>query len=248
MFQWYKHLPNAITLLNLTAGSLSVVFALEGEPGMAALFILMAAVFDFLDGYTARLLKAWSDMGKQLDSLADLVSFGVAPAMIAFVLMKKAIPGVNMPLSDIHTTPWNWMLLAAPFVIPAFSALRLAKFNLDERQTINFLGMPTPANAILWASFGLIVSFGDSPEIPVLLFTAPNLLVTIIITSLLLVSELPMFSMKFTGWSLRFNWFRYVFLLAALLLLVFLNLYGLSLVVLLYIVLSVVFYLLKIDF
>lgn len=248
MKNWYKHLPNTITLLNLTSGCVAVVFAMGGEPGTAALFILLASVFDFLDGFTARLLKAYSEIGKQLDSLADMVSFGVAPGMIAFVLMKEAIPGVNMSLSAIHTSPWNWILLASPFLIPAFSALRLAKFNIDERQTVNFIGMPTPANAILWASFGLMVQFGDYPEIPVLIFTATNILIGVIFTSLLLVSELPMFSLKFAGLSLYANWFRYLFLLAALLLLIFMGVYGLPLVILLYIALSVIFYLLKVDF
>jgi CDP-diacylglycerol--serine O-phosphatidyltransferase len=248
MKKWVQHLPNAITLLNLVAGSIAVIFALEGDLGNAAIFILIAGVFDFLDGFAARLLKAWSDIGKQLDSLADVVSFGVAPAMIAFVMMKKALPGLNLPLSDISTTPWNWILLLSPFIIPAFSALRLAKFNLDERQTVNFIGMPTPANAILWASFGLIYGYTKYPEVPMLLFTSQNILIAIIVTSLFLVSELPMFSLKFTGLSFSSNWFRYLFLLAALLLLIFLKLYGLPLVILLYIAISVSFYLLKINF
>jgi len=248
MHVWYKHLPNNITLLNLTSGCVAAVFALEGEPGTAALFILLASLFDFLDGFTARWLKAYSEIGKQLDSLADMISFGVAPAMIAFALMKEAIPGVNLPLSSIHTSIWNWILLASPLFIPAFSALRLAKFNIDERQTVNFIGMPTPANAILWASFGLMVQFGDAPEIPVLIFTANNILLAVVFTSLLLVSELPMFSLKFAGWSLHANWFRYLYLLAALMLLVFMGLYGLPIVILIYIALSVIFYLLKVDF
>jgi CDP-diacylglycerol--serine O-phosphatidyltransferase len=248
MKKWVQHLPNAITLLNLVAGSVAVIFALEGDLGNAAIFILIAGVFDFLDGFAARLLKAWSDIGKQLDSLADVVSFGVAPAMIAYVMMKKALPGLNLPLSDISTSAWNWILLLSPFIIPAFSALRLAKFNLDERQTVNFIGMPTPANAILWASFGLIYGFTKYPEVPMLLFTSQNILIAIIVTSLLLVSELPMFSLKFTGFSLAANWYRYLFLLAALLLLVFLNLYGLPVIILLYIAISVSFYLLKINF
>jgi CDP-diacylglycerol---serine O-phosphatidyltransferase len=248
MKKWYHHLPNTITLLNLVAGSLAVVFALEGDLGNAGIFILIAGVFDFLDGFSARLLKAYSDIGKQLDSLADAVSFGVAPAMIAFVMMKKALPGLNLPLSDISTTFWNWILLLSPFVIAAFSALRLAKFNLDERQTVNFMGMPTPANAILWASFGLIYSFTKYPEIPLLLFTSQNILIAIIVTSWLLVSELPMFSLKFNGFSLAANWYRYLFLLAALLLLIFFKLYGLPIVILLYIAVAVSFYLLKIDF
>jgi CDP-diacylglycerol--serine O-phosphatidyltransferase len=248
MKKWYRHLPNSITLLNLFAGCLSVIYALEGDLGNAAIFILIACIFDFLDGASARLLKAYSDIGKQLDSLADVISFGVAPAMIAFVMMKKALPGLNLPLSDISTSFWNWILLLSPFAIPAFSALRLAKFNLDERQTVNFIGMPTPANAILWASFGLIYGFTKYPEIPMLLFTSQNILIAVIVTSLLLVSELPMFSLKFNGFSFSANWFRYLFLLAALLLLILLKLYALPVIILLYIALSVSFYLFKINF
>ena len=132
-------------------------------------------------------------------------------------------------------------------MIPAFSALRLAKFNIDSRQSVNFIGMPTPANAILWASFALIAGIDKSSEVPMLLFTSSNLLVTAVITSLLLVSELPMFSLKFSGLSVRENWYRYIFLLTALLLLLFLKLYGLPVIILLYIAMSVAFYLLKID-
>jgi len=240
-------IPNLITLLNLTAGSLAVVFALEGNLGYAGLFILMAGIFDFLDGFSARLLKAYSETGKQLDSLADEVSFGVAPAMIAFILMKRALPGLNLPLPDITASFWQWILLLSPFMIPAFSALRLAKFNLDNRQTVNFIGMPTPANAILWASFGIITGFTKYPEIPVLLFTAQNILLAVVITSILLVSELPMFSLKFSGFSFSANWYRYLFLLASLILLVIFKLYGLPAIILLYIALSVSFYLLKIN-
>lgn len=243
-----RFIPNFITLLNLTSGSLAIIFACEGDLGPAAVFILIAGVFDFLDGFSARILKAYSETGKQLDSLADVVSFGVAPAMIAFMLMKKALPGMNMPLSDLHPTGFQWVFLIAPFIIPAFSAYRLAKFNLDERQTVNFIGMPTPANAFLWASFGLISGFSRQPEIPLLLFTSGNLMITIIVTSLLLVSELPVFSLKFTGVSLYANWFRYLFLVAAVLILIFLKLYALPVIILLYIALSVSFYLLKIDF
>lgn len=248
MKKWYHHLPNSITLLNLASGSLAIIFALEGDLGNAGIFILIASVFDFLDGFAARLLKAYSDIGKQLDSLADVVSFGAAPSMIAFVMMKKALPGLNLPLSDISASPWNWILLLFPVTILLFSALRLAKFNVDERQTINFMGLPTPANAILWASFGLIYGFTKYPEVPLLLFTSGNILIIVMVTSLLLVSELPMFSLKFSGLSFSGNWYRYLFLPVALLLLVFLNLYGLPVIILLYIAISVSFYLFKINF
>lgn len=242
------YLPNTITLLNLLSGSLAIVYALEGELGFAGLLILVSGIMDFLDGFTARILKAYSDIGKELDSLADVVSFGVAPALIAFTLMKKSLPGLNLPLSEITTSGWNWFLLLSPFMIPVFSALRLAKFNIDERQTVNFIGMPTPANALLWASMAILYTFTSSPEITVLLFTTRNILITVIVTSLLLISELPMFSMKFTGLSLTENWFRYLFAGLSALLLIFLNINGLPLIILLYIVMSVIFYLLKVDY
>jgi len=241
-------IPNLITLLNLVSGSIAIVFALEGDLGVAGIFILIAGIFDFLDGFTARLLKAYSEIGKELDSLADVVSFGVAPAMIAYVLMKRALPGMNIPLSDISVSFWYWLLLVSPFIIPAFSALRLAKFNLDKRQTVNFIGMPTPANAILWASFGIIAGFTQYPEVPVLLFTVQNILLTVILTSVLLISEFPMFSLKFSGLSFSANWYRYLFLLVAILLVVFLKLYGLPVIILLYIAMSISFYLLNIKF
>jgi len=243
----FHFIPNLITLLNLTSGCLAILSAVEGNLGFAGILILVAGLFDFLDGFSARLLKAYSDIGKQLDSLADVISFGVAPGMIAFMLMKKGLPGLNMPLHLIDATFWQWILLLSPLLIPAFSALRLAKFNIDTRQTVNFIGMPTPANAILWASFALITGFTTKPEIPLLLFTPGNLLPVVIITSLLLVSEIPMFSLKFNGLSLPLNWYRYAFLLGALLLFIFMGLYGLSVAILLYVVMSLSFYLLKVD-
>lgn len=243
----FGFVPNLITLLNLSSGVMAVILALEGNLAPAGVFILVAGVFDFLDGFSARLLKAYSELGKQLDSLADVVSFGVAPGMIAFMLMKKALPGMNLPLDMVQGGFVTWLFLLSPLLIPAFSALRLAKFNIDTRQTINFIGMPTPANAILWASFAIITGYYATSEVPMLLFTRSNLLMAIIITSLLLVSELPMFSLKFTRLSLSANWYRYAFLMAAVFLLLFLKLYGLPVIILLYIAMSLSFYLLKID-
>ena len=243
-----RSVPNFITTLNLVSGTLAVLMAAEGRPGYAGILILLAALFDFLDGFSARLLKAYSETGKQLDSLADVISFGVAPGILVYVLMKRSLPGLMVPLADIHTAGWNWLLLLSPFLIPVFSALRLAKFNLDPRQSVSFLGMPTPANAMLWASFGMISDFALTPEFPVLLFTSRNLLMAILITSLLLVSELPMFSLKFEGFSLRNNWYRYIFLASSLLLLILLGIYGLAVIILLYIAVSVSFYLLRIRF
>lgn len=239
--------PNLITLLNLCAGTLAVIFAIDGELGWAGLFICVAALFDFFDGFAARLLKAYSSIGKELDSLADVISFGVAPGMILFTLLEYSLLGINQPIQQIELKWYLWFVLFSAFLIPAFSALRLAKFNIDTRQTRNFLGLPTPANALLWASFGLMLEFQQHTELMRLLFTTKNLLFIMLVTSFLLVSELPMFSLKFSGLSFSDNWHRYFFLAASLLLLLFLNVYGLPLVIFLYIAASVVFYLLKIP-
>lgn len=241
-------LPNLITLLNLSAGFVAVIFALEGDLGTAALFIFLAAVFDFLDGFTARLLKAYSDIGKELDSLADVVSFGVAPGMIAFTLMKMALFGENLPLSSIRGSFLDWIFLVVLLLIPALSAYRLAKFNTDTRQTVNFLGLPTPANAILWASFGIMTGYSSNVELLEILFTPGNLAITAIVMSLLLVSEIPMFSLKFSGFRFQENWYRYIILLFALVLFVISPVYAPVLVILFYIALSLSFYLLNISY
>ncbi|MDR1950913.1 MAG: CDP-diacylglycerol--serine O-phosphatidyltransferase, partial [Bacteroidales bacterium] len=141
-----KHLPNTITLANLFCGCLSIVATFSGQIGMAGFLIFLAAIFDFLDGFFAKLLNAQSELGKQLDSLADIVSFGVAPAMIAFRIMHV----------HYDKLPFEFFPYIA-FVMVLFSALRLAKFTIDTRQTEHFIGMPTPANALFWASLPLVL-------------------------------------------------------------------------------------------
>jgi len=138
-----KHIPNFITCLNLFSGCVASYLAFKGNYQGAFVAILFAAVFDFLDGFAARLLKAYSPMGKELDSLADMISFGLAPGAIVFSLLTDT--GIN-----------EWLPFAG-FLIPVFSGLRLAKFNIDDRQTSSFLGLPVPANAIFWA--GIVYSF-----------------------------------------------------------------------------------------
>jgi CDP-diacylglycerol---serine O-phosphatidyltransferase len=244
----FSFIPNLITLMNLAAGSLAVVYAVDGNPGWAAICIFIAAVFDFLDGFAARMLKAYSNIGKELDSLADVVSFGLAPGMIMFSLMKIALFGENIPLHAIQGGPADWLFLSAALLIPLFSAYRLAKFNVDTRQTINFLGLPTPANAILWGAFGLMTAFSGNEDLLKALFTPGNLSVTALITSLLLISEIPMFSLKFTGLDFRQNWFRYIFLAASAGLILVNWVMAPALIIFLYIFLSVFFYLLKVEY
>lgn len=240
-------IPNLITLLNLAAGTLAIFCAIYGDVGRAAILIGIASIFDFLDGFSARLLKAYSDIGKELDSLADVVSFGVAPGAIMFTLMQRALFGQIIPIYQIDAPIWQWLFLLSALLIPIFSAYRLAKFNLDVRQSENFIGMPTPANAILWASFGIITAWSNNEELMILLFKPGNLLVAAIVTSLLLVSEIPMFSLKFRSFDFYGNWYRYAFLLAALLLIIFTGVYSVAIIILLYIALSILFYLLKVK-
>ena len=187
-----KHIPNFITCLNLFSGCLATYLAFKGNYTGAFVAILLASVFDFLDGFAARLLKAYSPMGKELDSLADMVSFGLAPGAIVFSLLSET--GLN-----------EWLPFLG-FLIPVFSGLRLAKFNIDDRQTTSFLGLPVPANAIFWA--GLVYSFS-----PFLLDTVWLLLILIGVFSYLLISEIPMFSLKFRNVSWTDNQTQYIFLI-----------------------------------
>lgn len=219
-----KHIPNAITCLNLVSGCISVVLAFNGQYMNAAWFIALAAVFDFFDGFAARLLKAYSPLGKELDSLADIVSFGVAPGMIIFSFISKSAEPANS----------SEYLAYVAFLIPAFSALRLANFNLDERQTTSFIGLPVPANALFWA-FGISSSFDyllDTISSPILI------VITILISCWLLVSNIPMFSLKFKHFRWVGNRLRYSFLASCLFFLIILGTTGISACILWYILLS----------
>ena len=201
-----KQIPNSITCCNLICGCIAIHFAFMGVLDWAVLFIILGAVFDFFDGMTARLLGVSSPIGKELDSLADVVTFGVAPSAILFQLICQL---QSTPESLHALMPY---LPYAAFIMAAFSALRLAKFNLDTRQTTSFIGLPTPANALFWGS--LVV--GHHTEIITSPYALPLLLVGIALFSFLLVAELPLFALKFKNLSWRDNWVKYVFLIGCL--------------------------------
>ena len=218
-----KHIPNTITCLSLVSGCIATVMALQDNYLWAAIWIIIAAVFDFLDGFAARLLKAYSPMGKELDSLSDMVSFGVAPGMIVFSMLG--------PLGEIgRYIPY------LAFVIPAFSGLRLAKFNIDERQTTSFIGMPVPAHALFWASVGY--SLSPLSQANNVLFIVVTLVVALA-TSLLLVSEIPMFSLKIKTVAWKGNERRYILVGCAVLFVAFFGMLGIAGTILLYILLSI---------
>jgi len=197
-----KHIPNIITCCNLISGCISVVCAVWGNFGLALLFIVVGAVFDFFDGMVARLLGVSSPIGKELDSLADDITFGLAPsAMVYSLLTTLEYPAVLMPVADI--------LPFVAFIMAAFSALRLAKFNLDERQSTSFIGVPTPANALFW---GALVAEGSNTFLAHSPVVTCLILVMVLVSGYLLVAEIPLFALKFKHWGFKGNEVKYVFI------------------------------------
>ncbi len=224
-----KHIPNTLTSCNLISGCIATVFALNANYGMALAFIIIGAVFDFFDGMSARLLGVSSPIGKELDSLADDVTFGVAPSSMIFTLLLT----IDKP--DALAPVARYVPYLA-FIMAAFSALRLAKFNLDERQTTSFIGLPTPANALFWGA--LIVGSEEwltsTPDIIYLL------LIMIFVSSWLLVAEIPMFALKFKHWGWHDNRTKYVFIVSCLPILLIFGISGISLIIAWYIILSII--------
>lgn len=235
-----KHIPNFITTLNVLCGSIAVVFILKGALTTGVVLILLAAIFDFMDGMSARLLNAYSPVGKELDSLADVISFGLAPGLIMYKLINTSLFNENViPDLQSNLTLVQLLLVGSAFLIPVFSALRLAKFNVDERQTSSFIGLPTPANALFICSLALIQEHGTIPAIDNFVLATPALIVITILFSLLLVSEIPMFSLKFKSAGWRQNKVQYIFIGCSALLIASLRLYGIAAVVVLFIGISI---------
>lgn len=226
-----KHIPNFLTICNLLCGVFSVVVSTSQFVSLewAVVLIFCGAVFDFFDGFSARLLNVSSPIGKELDSLADLITFGFAPAAITSgIIQHILLPGM---LFESKPSTYEYILIFFPYIMVAFSALRLAKFNLDTRQTHSFIGLPTPANAIFFASFAFIPNLD---EIPVELIA-----VLCLFFSIMLIVEIPMFSLKFQNFSWADNKIRYIFLVLAIVLLIVLQLSAITYIMISYILLSV---------
>jgi len=228
-----KNIPNIITCLNLLAGCMACVMALRFDNFVGAfIFIVIAALFDFLDGFFARLLKAYSDIGAELDSLADIVSFGLAPSCVIYVYLSQISVG----------TPYALGLPFFAFLIAIFSGIRLAKFNVDTRQTTSFLGLPVPANGLFWTSFiPAILPYSQmNPIISIVIIT-----ILIVIFSLLMTSEIPMFSLKFKSYTWKGNEWSYSLILLSILIIALSSiagtfLLGVSLIIIAYIVMSLI--------
>ena len=230
-----KHIPNTITCLNLISGCIATYWAFQGDYQMALLFIVIGAVLDFFDGMSARLLHVSSPIGKELDSLADCITFGFAPSAIIFSYMA----GIHATQRCLSPLEFPFLLMvgqagtaAVAFIMAAFSALRLAKFNLDERQALGFIGLPTPANALFWGS--LIVGAGAW------IHTSLIIMLGVPLSCYLLVSEIPMFALKFKTWGWKGNEVKYIFLLTCIPLLLLLGVSGLAAIIAWYVILSVI--------
>lgn len=219
-----RNVPNFLTSMNLALGMVGICLVLGGNVNAGAYCIFFAAAFDFLDGFVARLLNVQGEMGKQLDSLADMVTFGVLPAMIMFSMI-----GSN---SDSEYLPY------LAFLIGVFSAWRLAKFNIDERQSDRFIGVPTPANALLISTLPFL---SEKSAIAQNLLSNPIVLVGItILMSYLLVAELPLIALKFKDYAFQKNVYRYLIIFVSLILLIILGIAGIPFAIIFYIAASII--------
>ena len=225
-----KHIPNTLTCLNLLSGCIGIVFAFNSSLFIYSCYaIFIAAVLDFCDGLAARMLKSYSEMGRELDSLADMVSFGVLPSIIVYQLFLQAPQLENISI----------YLNFSAFLIAIASALRLAKFNIDIRQSENFIGLPTPANALLIASLPMIIS-GGNRFLSDYILNAYFLFIFSLGMSLLLVMQFPLISLKFKNFDLNNNLYRYILLFSGILLILIFKFVAAPIILFLYIILSII--------
>lgn len=225
-----RHIPNALTLANLLCGCLAVVALMQDDTTRALYFTAASMVFDFFDGLAARALGAYSPIGKELDSLADMVSFGLAPGLAIYVVLGRVTTGSGIPVLLAH----------AGFLVTLFSALRLAKFNTDSRQTKHFIGLPTPANAA-WILPLAASSADGSGILEPLTRHVEFWLVFTLVSSALLVAEIPLFSLKFNRMGWKKNLGPIFLVITGIPLVSLLGLEGVPLIVLLYLILSLIF-------
>jgi len=248
------NLANIVTAFNLVSGISSIIFAVLGYLDLAVFAIFAGAIFDFLDGFIARAMKTMGEFGKQLDSLADMVTFGVAPGVLMMVVLTIDFDVFHsFSALSVRSSFTNWvdgffignlnLLPLIALIIPFFSIFRLAKFNLDTRQTSSFIGFPTPANTLFYTTFPLVIVFRieDITSLPFSFFFNPIVIgCLIVLLSLMLVSEIPLFSLKVKSLKFKGNEIRFTFLLISLVFILVFNVWAIALIVLLYLVLSVV--------
>jgi CDP-diacylglycerol--serine O-phosphatidyltransferase len=232
-----KHIPNTITLLNAFCGGVAVIFILAGKFEVAAIFFALGITFDFLDGFLARILDAKSELGLQLDSLADMVTSGVVPGLVMFQLFRKSLGSWESSIRIDNYETLDYL----PFfglLITMASVYRLAKFNIDENQTSSFIGLPTPANTLFIFSLPLMLIYGNYDWVNELLMNRYVLIAITLISSYLLNSPMRLFGLKFSDFSWKNNKIRYFFIVASIVLLILFKFVAVPLIIFLYILLS----------
>ena len=238
-----KQIPNIITSLNLLCGCVAIMFAVSGDLVSASFFAFAGIFLDFFDGLAARVLNAQSQVGLQLDSLADVVTSGVLPGIVMVQLLSEALTGTSLDITAIFSSTSNNTSIESylPFtglLIAVASGYRLAKFNVDTRQTTSFIGLPVPANTLLILSLPLILSFQAGQQITEVILTPWFLIIITLVSCVLLNAEIPLFGLKFKTWNFKDNAVRYLFLIASILLLVVLKFIAIPIIIFLYILVS----------
>lgn len=258
-----KHIPNTITCGNLLCGCFGILFTASYRLDYAFYMIALAAILDFFDGFAARMLKVSSSIGKDLDSLADMITFGVLPGFIMYKMISLIVLNLQTDLAistytlfnigepqlDVFTKMGLRNQLFYPFIafiIPVFSAIRLAKFNNDKRQTNSFIGVPTPANALLIGSLGFLLiqkmnHEGDISNNYDLIYNTYTLIILTVVMSYLLIAEIPLFALKFSNFSWKSNRIRYLFLISSLILLILFQIVAIPFIIFLYVFISIIY-------
>ncbi|MCW5519159.1 CDP-alcohol phosphatidyltransferase family protein [Aureitalea sp. L0-47] len=239
-----KQIPNIITSLNILCGCVAILFAISGDLVTASFFVFTGIFFDFFDGLASRWLKAHSKVGLQLDSLADVITSGVAPAIVMVQLLSESINdmGIQSFLESTDITAWsigkNSLMPLVGLLIAVAAAYRLAKFNVDTRQSDSFIGLPTPANAIMILSLPLILHFQHSEQLESIIMHQWFLLGMTVFSCIIMNAEVRLFALKFKTWDLKSNGIRYLFLVLSAVALVFLKFLAIPVIIVLYFLLS----------
>ncbi|MFN8240836.1 MAG: CDP-diacylglycerol--serine O-phosphatidyltransferase [Bacteroidales bacterium] len=232
-----RHIPNLITSLNLASGFIAIIYSINGDLLTASWLIVAAMVFDFFDGFSARALKAYSDVGKELDSLADVVSFGVAPGLLVFMMTGNAVT-MNGDTYSAYQGLTRVLFMAIAAFMPVCAAIRLAVFNLDSTQSKSFKGLPTPANAIAVISVIFASRYGESALVDWFTSTPAAILAFSFVLSVLMVTRIPLSSLKFSNLKFRENLDRYLLVIFVVLLFIVAGPSGLPLIIPVYIIIS----------
>jgi len=247
-----KFIPNFFTLCNMAAGSIAVILAVQNHLVFAAIFVGIGIFFDFFDGFFARLLRVSSKLGLQLDSLADLITSGLAPAIVMVQLLNRSFSaeteGVFLRWEKIPIFEIDMPVISLiGLLIVLASGYRLAKFNIDSRQTSSFIGLPTPANAILIFSIPLILTYQNSELASLILLNKWFLLSLTLFSSFILNVELPLFGLKFSSFNFKENWYRYVLIIFSIIAIIYLKFIALPVIILVYILFNIGLYYFKED-